>query len=65
MGPMLGEGLDRDEGLEVAHALPVGQQLVLVRERPFLDQPQCSRGQRACEQCGRAVRLRRALERVA
>ena len=47
---MLGERFDRDQRLEIAHAFPVGQQLVLVRESPFPDQAQRSRRERAREE---------------
>ncbi len=47
MTTMLGERIDRNERLQLADALPVGKQLVLVQLRPLAHQAHRARRQRA------------------
>jgi hypothetical protein len=47
--PILGEGLDWKEAFVLPCARPVGEQLVLVKARPFLDQPYSAGRQTPCE----------------
>jgi len=53
MTAILGQRVDREQGVVGVGAVPVVSELVLMQLRPLLDQPQRARGQPAVEELER------------